>query len=316
MASDTPTPPGFRAGFCAIVGRPNVGKSTLLNRILGQKLAAVTPKPQTTRNRIIGVKNRPGAQTVFVDTPGIHRARSELNQFMVKEALGAAADADVVLLVVEAPRIAPEKAAGHDVGEGVKAILAELAALTVPRVLAVNKVDLVADKAAILPVIDEYRKALAWDDIVPIVATSGDGVEALEAAIAGHLPESEPLFPEEMLTDRAERFLAAELIREQAFLLLEEELPYSLAVTIESWKERPDKKDVVVDATLHVERDSQKRIVVGEGGRMIRELGTRARAEIGRMLDCPVHLKLFVKVDPEWTRQQAALRRLGYEPTT
>jgi GTP-binding protein Era len=307
----------LRSGFCAILGRPNVGKSTLMNRMLGEKLAAVTPKPQTTRNRILGVKNRPGAQIVFVDTPGIHQAKSELNRFMVAEAKGAAADADVVLLVVEAPRLPAAKiATGYDLGETVTGILHELAALKQPRILAVNKIDLLPEKSALLPLVDKLRRAVSfeWADIVPISAASGDGVDALEAAVASKLPEGEALYPEEMLTDRAERFLAAELIREQAFLLLEDELPYSLAVTIESWQERPEKKDVVVGAVVHVERDSQKRIVVGEGGKMVKQLGEKARKEIGRLLDCPVHLKLFVKVDPEWTRTQGALRRLGYQP--
>jgi GTP-binding protein Era len=248
-----------RAGFCAIVGRPNVGKSTLMNRLLGEKLAAVTPKPQTTRNRIMGVKNRPGAQVVYVDTPGIHKAKSSLNKYMVEQALGAVGDADVVLLLVEAPRVEADKLAGKafDPGEGNRFIIEKLANVRKPRLLGINKVDL--------------------------------------------------------LTDKAERFLAAELIREQAFLLLAEELPYSLAVTIENWAERPDKKDVVIDAILYVERDSQKKIVIGEGGRMIKEIGTKARAEIGRLLQCPVHLKLFVKVDPDWTRTQGAVRRMGYE---
>src|SRR5262249_41524051 len=158
-----------------------------------------------------------------------------------------------------------------------------------------------------------YRELLAWDEIVPISALARDGLEPLEAAIAARLPEGEPLYPEEMLTDRAERFLAAELIREQAFLLLSEEVPYSLAVTLESWSERADRKDVVIDATIHIERDSQKPIVIGEGGRMVKEIGTRARAEISKLLGIPAHVKLFVKVDPEWTRTQAALRRMGYE---
>jgi GTP-binding protein Era len=303
----------FRAGFCAIVGRPNVGKSTLLNQLLGQKLAAVTPKPQTTRNRIIGVKNRPDAQVVYIDTPGIHRAKSSLNRYMVEQALAAAGDGDVILVLVEAPRVeAAELEKGFDPGEGVRAILDKVATLRRPRVLGINKIDLLGDKTALLPLIARYRELLPWDEIVPISATRADGTEALEAAVAARLPIGQPLFPEEMVTDRAERFLAAELVREQAFMLLADEVPYSLAVTVERWTERGG-KDVVIEATVHVERDSQKAIVIGEGGRMIKELGTRARAEIAKLLGIPTHLKLFVKVDPEWTRTQAALRRLGYE---
>jgi GTPase len=309
LMSDTP----FRAGFCAIVGRPNVGKSTLMNRLLGQKLAVVTPKPQTTRNRIIGVKNRPGAQVVYVDTPGIHKAKSSLNRYMVDQALAASSEGDVILLLVEAPRLAAADLAGFDPGEGTRAIISRLAEIKRPRLLGINKIDLLVEKAALLPLIDIYRGLLSWDEIVPISAQKGDGVEALEAAVVSRLPEGPALYPEEMLTDRAERFLAAELIREQAYHLLSEELPYSVAVTIEKFEERAEKKDVVIDAVIHVERDSQKRIVIGEGGRMVKEIGTRARAEIGQLLGCPTHLKLFVRVDPEWTRTQTSLRRLGYD---
>ena len=304
----------FQAGFCAILGRPNVGKSTLMNRLLGQKLAAVTPKPQTTRNRILGVKNRPDAQIVYLDTPGIHQAKSSLNKYMVNEAMTAAGECDVVLLLVEAPRLdAARIAESFDPGETGRVILSALEAIKKPRVLGINKVDLLADKAALLPLIEGYAKLLPWEDIVPISATSGVGVEALEDAVARRLPVGEALFPEEMVTDRAERFLAAELVREQAFLLLEDELPYAVAVTIERWAERPAQKDVVIDATIHVERDSQKRIVVGEGGKMVKAIGTRARAEITNLLGIPAHLKLFVKVDPEWTRTQSSLKRLGHE---
>jgi len=304
----------FHAGFCAIVGRPNVGKSTLMNSLLGQKLATVTPKPQTTRNRIIGVKNRPDGQIVYIDTPGIHRAKSSLNQYMVKEALTAATECDVVLVLVEAPRLdAATIEKGFEPGEGTRLIVEKVAEISRPRVLGINKVDLLSEKAALLPLIAGYQELLAWDEIVPISAKSGDGVAALEDAVASRMPIGQALFPEEMLTDRAERFLAAELVREQAFLLLKDELPYSVAVTIESWKERAGQKDVVIDAIIHVERDSQKKIVVGEAGRMVREIGTRARVEITNLLGVPAHLKLFVKVDPEWTRTQASLRRLGYD---
>jgi GTP-binding protein Era len=304
----------MRAGFCAIVGRPNVGKSTLMNQLLGQKLAVVTPKPQTTRNRILGVKNRPDAQVVYIDTPGIHRAKSQLNRYMVEQALAAAGECDVILLLVEAPRLGvAEVERGLEIGEGNSLIIQKISEIRRPRILAINKIDLLAEKAALLPLMARYRELAAWDEIVPISATTGDGLEPLEAAVAARLPAGQPLYPEEMITDRAERFLAAELIREQAFLLLSEEVPYSIAVTVERWTERADRKDVVIDATVHVERESQKRIVIGEGGRMVKDIGTRARAEIAKLLGIPAHVKLFVKVDPEWTRTQAALRRMGYE---
>jgi GTP-binding protein Era len=307
----------FRSGFCAIIGRPNVGKSTLLNQMLGEKLAVVTPKPQTTRNRILGVKNRPDAQLVLVDTPGVHKGKSNLNKYMVDQALSAAGECDVVLYMVEAPRIAAATLADKtfDPGEGNQLILDKLAGLSCPVILGINKVDLLADKHGLLPLMDHYMKLGQgkFSQIVPIAAKNADGLDRLEDAIVGCLPEGPALFPEEMLTDRAERFLAAELVREQLFLLLGQEVPYSTAVTVESWKERADKKDVVIDALIHVERESQRKIVIGQNGAMVKEIGTKARAEIARLLGLPVHLKLLVKIDPNWTSKPGALRRLGYE---
>ena len=311
-----------RAGFCAIIGRPNVGKSTLLNRVLGQKLAAVTPKPQTTRNRILGVKNLPGAQIVFFDTPGVHQGKSELNRYMVEEAFKAMAEVDVVLLMVEPPRLKATEVEGKpfDPGPGNEMILDRLRAVGKPAVLALNKVDLLRQKPVLLPLIEGWRKAYEFAEIVPMSATDGVGVEEAVAAVARLLPEGPPLFPEEMLTDRAERFLVAELIREQVFHLLKEEVPYATAVSVEGWHEQASPKgaeappaSVLVEALIHVERDSQKGIVIGKRGSMIKEIGTRARMEISKLLGCPVHLKLFVKVDPEWSRSSAALKRLGYE---
>lgn len=307
--------PSFRAGFVAIIGRPNVGKSTLFNQVLGEKLAVVTPKPQTTRNRIIGVKNLGAAQVVYVDTPGVHRAKSHLNRYMTEQALAAAAECDVILYLIEAPRVSAQALASRPFqpGPGNELILKKLAAIRKPKILAINKIDLLPDKAALLPLLGHWQKLLPFAEMIPICAKSGTGVEALETLLGAHLPEGERLFPEEMVTDRAERFLCAELVREQLFLLLEEELPYSTAVTVVSWEEREDKKDVVIHADIHVERPSQKKIVLGEGGRMIKDIGSRARAEIARRLGCPAHLKLFVKVDADWTRMPQKMRRLGYE---
>jgi GTP-binding protein Era len=303
-----------RSGFCAIIGRPNVGKSTILNAILGEKLAAVTPKPQTTRNRILGVKNVPGAQVVFLDTPGVHRGKSELNRFMVEEAFRAMSEVDVILLMVEAPRVPGEELADKpfDPGPGNELILGKLAEVKRPAVLVINKVDLLENKNTLLPLIDGWRRLYPFADIIPTSATKGLGVDETLGAVVGLLPQGPPLFPEEMLTDRAERFLAAELVREQLFLLLKEEVPYATAVSVESWQER-DPRDVVIEAVIHVERDSQKGIVIGKGGAMIKAIGTRARAEIAKLLGCPVHLKLFVKVDPDWSHDPNALKRLGYE---
>ena len=310
---DEPAAP-FRAGFCAIVGRPNVGKSTLLNQVLGEKLAVVTPKPQTTRDRILGVHNVPGGQIVYVDTPGVHVGKSALNKYMVDQAVQAASEADVVLVIVEAPQLPAAKIEqlGWDLGDGVRRVFDAVKAVNKPRVLAVNKVDRLTEKEALLPFLAKIAEALTFDAVVPISARTGNGVAALEAEVLARLPEGPALYPEDVLTDRAERFLVAELVREQVFLQLKEELPYSIAVEIEAWEERPAKGDVMIHAAIHVERDGQKGIVVGHGGAQLKEIGTRARHEISKLLGRKAHLKLFVKVDPQWTEKAAALRRLGY----
>jgi GTPase len=308
-----------RAGFVALVGRPNVGKSTLLNQILGQKIAIATPRPQTTRNRILGVKNVPGAQLVLVDTPGLHRptgrGRSRLNQFMVSEALAALEEVDAVVLIAEAPTGAEAKklkATRFQLDAGNQFAVEELQRAKKPAILCVNKVDLLHNKQLLLPIMEGFGHAYPWAAMVPISAQSGDGVEALVGEIVKLLPEGPALYPEEMVTDRAERWLGAELVREQVFLLTKQEVPYAVAVSIDEWQER-DRGDVMVSATIHVEKEAQKKIVVGEGGRMVREIGSRARHEIGKLLDCPVHLKLFVRVDEGWTGDRAVLRDLGYE---
>jgi GTP-binding protein Era len=308
----------FRAGFVAIVGPPNVGKSTLLNLLLGQKIAIVSSRPQTTRNRILGVKNLRDGQLVLVDTPGLHRpagrGRTELNRFMVDEALAALGEVDAALVMVEAPSGAEAKKVsqqGYKIGAGHEALLAALKESGKPAVLAVNKIDLLHRKDLLLPVMDAWAKAHAFRALVPISAAKGVGIEQLLKEIEGLLPEGERLFPEEMVTDRAERWLAAEMVREQVFLLTREEVPYAVAVTIDKFEER--EKDVVIDATIHVEKEAQKRILVGEGGRMVREIGSRARREIGQLLDCPVHLRLFVRVDPEWTQNARGIKEMGYE---
>jgi GTP-binding protein Era len=298
----------MRAGFVGLIGRPNVGKSTLLNRLLGQKLAIATSKPQTTRNRILGVKNLPGAQLVLVDTPGLHRpsgrGRTKLNAFMVGEALAALEEVESLVVIIDAAG----DAAGAKADEYV---LEEVARVKKPAILAVNKVDLVRDKRKLLPQLIKWQEKHTWAAMVPISAKSGDGVDALEKEIVAMLPEGQALFPDEMLTDRAERWLAAEFIREQVFLLTREEVPYSVAVTVDAWTERA--KDVVIDATIHVEKEAQKKILVGERGRMIREIGSRARHEIGGLLDCAVHLSLFVRVDEGWTEHAATLKDFGYD---
>ena len=294
------------AGTVAILGRPNVGKSTLLNRVVGEKLAIVTPKPQTTRNRIVGVWNGPAGQIVFVDTPGVHGARKGLNRFMVGEAMAAIEDVDAALLVVDGTDGKP--------GDAERTILDGLGAARKPVVLAINKVDKVKDKAAVLPMLASWNGLATFAAMVPISATRGTNVDELVREICRMLPAGPPLYGPEMLTDRSERFLAAELVREQLFLRLKQELPYATAVVIETWQERPDRGDVVIEATILVERDSQRGIVVGKGGTMIRDLGSQARVEISTLLGRPAHLKLEVKVAPDWTTSPEALARLGYTP--
>jgi GTP-binding protein Era len=300
---------GTVAGTVAILGRPNVGKSTLLNALVGEKLAIVTPKPQTTRNRIVGVWNGPEGQIVFVDTPGVHGSRKALNRFMVREALGAIDEVDAALLVVDAAERHP--------GNEEREILRALAAARRPTILAVNKVDKVKDKGALLPLLAEWEQLSKFEALVPISALNGKNLAPLVTELCKLLPRGEPLYSPETLTDRTERFLAAELVREQIFLLTRQELPYAIAIAIESWEERALKDgtaDVVIAANILVERDTQKAIVVGKGGSMIREVGTKARAQITELLGRPAHLKLQVKVEPEWTTSPEALARLGYRP--
>ena len=305
----TPQEPATVAGTVAILGRPNVGKSTLLNALVGEKLAIVTPKPQTTRNRIVGVWNGPAGQIVFVDTPGVHGSSKALNRFMVQEALGTIESVDAALLVVDAGERRP--------GNEERQILRELQAAKCPTVLAINKVDKVKDKGALLPLLADWEQTAQFAALIPISALKAKNLEPVVRELAKLLPEGPPLYGPEMLTDRTERFLAAELIREQLFLMTRQELPYAVAVDIESWEERAKQdgtSDVVIEATILVERESQKAIAVGKGGAMIREVGTNARAEITQLLGRPAHLKLQVKVDPEWTTSPAALARLGYRP--
>lgn len=297
------------AGTVAILGRPNVGKSTLLNQIVGQKLAIVSPKPQTTRNRILGIWNGPAGQIVFVDTPGVHSARGALHRFMVEEALGVVAGVEAALLVVEPP----ESAAAVRIGAAERQILEVLRQSGKPVVLAINKVDTVKDKPSLFPILKAWQEIAPFAALVPLSARKGSGVTGLVAELCKLLPPGPPLYAADMLTDRTERFLVGELIREQLFLALRQELPYATAVIIENWEERPDRKDVVIDAVIVVERESQKIIVVGKGGTMIRDVGSRARAEVTALLGRPAHLRLFVKVAAEWTSSPEAIARMGYD---
>jgi GTP-binding protein Era len=284
-----------RAGVVAILGRPNAGKSSLLNAILGEKLAIVCDKPQTTRSRILGIKNRPAAQLLFVDTPGLHESARTLNAILNQQAHEAGNDCDVALLLFDL---------GSGWGEDHAALLARLHERGTPVIVVGTKLDRPRARDGSFP---PPGTALACR----VSSHSGEGIEALLDAIAERLPESPPLYPEDDVSDRSLRFLAAELVREAATDALDQELPYALAVEIEQFDEsRPDL--VRIRANLIVERASQKKIVIGEAGRRIREIGIRARREIEKLVDAHVHLELWVKVEPRWTRRPARIKALGY----
>ena len=292
----------FKSGFVAIVGRPNVGKSTLLNRILGQKVAITSNKPQTTRNRILGVHNFPGGQVSFIDTPGIHKPKGKLNRYMVEQAVSTIADVDLVLFLVEAD----DRPGGGD-----EYILKLLEKAGTPVCLVINKIDLV-EPPSLLQLIEAYAARFDFQEVVPISALNGDGVERLLSVIEPRLPEGPQYYPEDILTDLPERFIVAEMVREKVMRRTSEEIPYGVAVRVDSFEEKPEKNLVVIQATIHVERDSHKKIVVGKGGQMIRRLGQDARQEIERFLGTRVFLELFVRVDKNWSQSERMLRELGY----
>jgi GTP-binding protein Era len=279
---------------------------------VGEKLAIVTPKPQTTRNRITGVYNSDRGQIVFVDTPGVHGARKGLNRFMVDEAMGVIPDVEAALLVVDIDTAMQVGAGKGGVGGVEGEILRVLAEARRPVALAINKVDTLKAKSLLLPVLERLAQNEDLRAVVPVSATKGTNVDALVGELWSLLPAGPPLYGPEMLTDRSERFLASELIREQLFLGLRQEIPYAVAVVIEAWEEREAKGDVVISATIVVEREGQRAVILGHKGAMIRELGTRARAAISDLLQRPAHLKLHIKVHPDWTTSPDALARYGY----
>jgi len=293
---------GFKSGFVAIVGAPNVGKSTLLNRTLGEKISITSKKPQTTRNRILGVLHREAFQMVFLDTPGVHKAKKPLNVRIVDVAISSIGDADLILLIIDLSDPDPESEA---------IILRKLKKQKRPVVLALNKTDLVQE-ATILRMIDHWATAYPFEAVVPISARKGFQVEDLLMAMAQHLPPGPPFFPEDTLTDVPERFLAGEIVREKIFRLTGEEIPYAVAVTVESFKEEGKKGLVRIEAAIHVERSSQKGIIIGKGGTKLKQIGQAAREDIQQMLGTKVFLKLFVRVQKNWSRDTRALRRFGY----
>jgi GTP-binding protein Era len=291
----------MKSGFVALVGRPNAGKSTLLNRLVGEKLAIVSDKPQTTRNRIIGVRNFPDAQVVFVDTPGVHRPLRRLNVRMVDAAFDALGEVDVVTAVIDATE-AP--------GGGDRYLLDALGRVDKPRVLALNKIDALPKKR-LLPIIERQSRTGMFADIVPISALTGDNVARLEAVLLALLPEGEPLYPEEFLTDQPQRFFVAELVREQVLQHTHAELPFASAVIVDRFEEPDDNGLLRLYCTILVERESQKPIVIGRGGEMIKAIGTAARRELERFFDTRVFLDLRVKTRADWREDERTLDTLG-----
>jgi GTP-binding protein Era len=292
----------FKSGFVGIIGRPNVGKSTLLNTFLGEKVAITTPKPQTTRNRILGIRNTDSGQFVFLDTPGIHRARTPLNLLMVKSAMGTFAEVDVLLLLVEADR---------GLRDEDSLILGSLKAIKIPVILVINKIDLVK-KETLLPLIDTFKDLYAFEEIIPISATRGFGVDRLTDILWRLLPEGPKLFPDDMITDRSERFIAAEIIREKILLRTHQEIPYATAVVVEAFKEEEERNFIRIQASIIVEKDSQKGIVIGKKGAMLKNIGQQARKDLERFFNARIYLELFVKVRKDWTHDERLLKELGY----
>ena len=298
-------PPLLRCGFAALAGRPNVGKSTLLNTLLGRKVSIVSPKPQTTRTRIHGVLNRPGMQIAFVDLPGIHAKQTRaMNRYMNRTAISSLSDVDLNLFVVEALRWTEED----------ERVLEALKQAGLPIVLLINKVDRAHPKERLLPYIEQLSAKADFADIVPISATREATLARLPELIARHLPEQPRIFPEDQVTDSPDHFMAAELIREKLMLRLQEELPYGLVVEIEGMGDSEDEPGkLVVQAVIWVERAGQKAIVIGKGGELLKTVGRQARLDLNEYFGKPVHLELWVKVKEGWSDDENAMRKFGYD---
>jgi GTPase len=298
--NDTEIKPVKHSGFVAIVGRPNAGKSTLVNRLVGQKVAIVTSKPQTTRNRIQGIVTRPEGQIVFIDTPGLHDAKTALNRQMMREVAAALEGIDVLLMMVDASRPFPRADA---------LLLEKGKRFQTQTILALNKIDRVP-KAKLLPMLESFAKAFPFAALIPISALKGDGIDELLQEISKHLPEQEPFFPEDQITDQPERFLASEIVREKAIELTYHEVPHALSVVVDKYEEKPNL--LRIEATLHVERDSQKKILIGAKAAMLKKIGTEARKELEKLLGSKIYLGLFVKVAPGWREDPMKVREIDW----
>jgi GTP-binding protein Era len=290
----------FRSGFVAIIGRPNAGKSTLVNRLVGQKIAIVTSKPQTTRNRIQGIVTKSGGQIVFIDTPGLHETDSALGRQMMQEVAAALEGIDVLLLMLDASRAEPHAD---------ELLLEKAQRFRGKTILALNKIDRLP-KPKLLPLIESFAKAFGFASIVPISALKGSGCDELLQEILNQLPEGEPYFPEDQVTDQPERFLAGEIIREKAIQVMYHEVPYALAVFVEKFEETP--KLLRIEALMNVERDSQKKILIGHKGEAIKRIGTKARKELEALLGVKIYLGLHVKVAPDWRENPQKVRELDW----
>ena len=292
----------FLSGFIAIIGPPNVGKSTLLNRLLGTKVAIVSPKPQTTRNRILGIYHGDGYQMVFLDTPGIHKTRTSLHKSMVASAQAAFNEVDIVVAMIEMP---------HPDDPDISLILRHLKRTKKPSLLIINKIDM-GPREKLLPLMDAYSQQYTFDTIIPISALKGDGIETLLEELKSRLEPGPMFFPENMKTDQPESFLVSEIIREKIFLHTRRELPYSSAVSVERMEEIPGKTLLSISARIHVESDSQKAILIGHKGKMIKTIGRSSRLELEKIFGVPIYLDTTVRVEKNWSKDPRALRRLGY----
>ena len=296
------SPEEFRSGFIALVGAPNAGKSTLLNRMMGEKLSITSRKPQTTRNRILGVRHSPQSQLVFIDTPGVHKAADQFNLRIVETALSTIGDADVVLIIVDVSRPDPTSEV---------TVVNKIKVEKKPVILVLNKIDLIKKKD-LLNQIDHWSKTYSFEDIIPVSAAEGTQVDRLIALLEEKVPKGPPFFPDDALTDQPERFIASEMIREKIFRLTGEEIPYSTAVTIDEFKEEKNGSLIRIHASIHMERASQKGIIIGKKGRMLKSIGEKSRLEMEHFFNTKIYLKLFVRVQKNWRKDTRALKKFGY----
>lgn len=293
----------YKSGFITIIGRPNVGKSTLINAITGEKISIISDKPQTTRNTIRTVITKSDCQMVFIDTPGIHKPKNKLGEFMVNIAERTLNEVDLILFIVEATEFVP--------GKGDRFIIDQLQKVKTPVILLINKIDLVR-KEQVLPVISTYSQLMNFSAVIPVSALNSDGVDSILKEIKNQLPEGPQYFPEDMLTDQPERILAAELIREKILHLVDEEVPHGVGVEVLVFKDRDGKDMIDIDANIYCEKDTHKGILIGKGGEMLKKIGTLSRQDIEKLLGTKIFLQLWVKVKPDWRNKDSMLKSLGY----